>query len=226
MPRRFSDTESIFIDGMSEKFISLAMPRGSAPSLRKSERTRQALLDGAEAFLWTHSFRDLSVAKLTSPIGASRPTFYQYFSDLHNLMETLLAGIGADIFAAANPWLEGDGDPVRLLEESLDGLVRVCYERGPIVRAVSEASVTDERLERAWADFLGQFDDAVCSRIEQHQTAGLIPRFPARSVAIALNRLNASLLIAEFGHEPRGDAGAVSVALKRIWVSTLYGVDP
>jgi len=163
------------------------------------------------------------VARLTSPIGASRPTFYQYFSDLHDLMETLLAGIGADIFAAVKPWLEGEGDPVPLLEESLEGLVRVCYERGPIVRAVSEASVSDERLERAWAGFLGQFDDAVASRIGQHQAAGLIPRFAARPVAVALNRLNASLLIAEFGREPRGDTGAVSAALKRIWGSTLYG---
>jgi AcrR family transcriptional regulator len=202
------------------------MRRGSALTPRKSERTRQALLDAAEAFLWTHPFRDLSAAKLASLTGASRPTFYQYFSDIHDLMETLLEGIGADIFAAVRPWLESEGDPIPLLEESIDGLVRVCYERGPIVRAVSEASVTDERLESAWAGFLRQFDDAVSSRIEQHQAAGMVPRFAARPIAVGLNRLNASLLIAEFGREPRGDTDTVSAALKRIWGATLYGTGP
>ncbi len=199
--------------------------RGRAVATRKSERTQQAILDGALAFLWTHPFRDLTVSEVMSRAGSSRPAFYQYFTDLHELMETLLNDMRADIMGVAQPWFEGEGDPIVLLTESLSGLVAVCYRRGPILRAVSDAAASDARLEQVWADFLAGFDDAVAQRIEQQQALGLIPRFSARPVAIALNRLDASLLIGQFGRRPRGDPNAVCAALTRIWISTLYGMD-
>ena len=190
----------------------------------KSEKTRQAILDGAVDFLWSHPFRDLTVGELMLVAGASRPAFYQYFSDLHELMETLLHGIGDDIYEVARPWFEEEGDPVPLLQETLSGLVKVCYRRGPILRAVAEAAVSDERLERDWAEFLKGFDDSVAERIEQQQADGWIAQLPARPVAVALNRLDASLLIDQFGRRPRGNPEAVRESLTRIWISTLYGV--
>jgi hypothetical protein len=38
----------------------------------KSKRTRQAIIDGAAEFLWSHPFRDLTVGELMSVAGASR----------------------------------------------------------------------------------------------------------------------------------------------------------
>lgn len=158
-----------------------------------------------------------------SMTGNSRSAFYPYFTDLHDLMETLLRGIEEDILKAASPWLSGDeGDPRALLRESLAGEVQICYRSGPVLRAVADASATDERLERSWAQFLGEFDDAVTNRIEEHQAEGLIPEFDARPVAIALNRLDASLLIQAFGRRPRKQPGPVRDAITRIWISTLY----
>ncbi len=193
------------------------------PELRKSERTRQAILDAALKFLWTRPFRDLTVGELMSGSGTSRSAFYRYFEDLHDLMEALLRAIEADIFDIAAPWLEGEGDPIPLLEETMGGLVRVCYQQGPILRAVSDAAPMDERLESAWSGFLKDFDDAVTHRIEQHQKAGLIKPFDARPVAIALNRMDAYLLIHHFGRRPRGNRESVQDAILRVWTSTLYG---
>ncbi len=196
---------------------------GSSVSPRKSERTRQAILDGALEFLWSRPFREMTVAELMSIVGASRPAFYQYFEDLHDLMETLLRGLEDEIFGATDPWFSGEGDPIAMLSESQAGLVRVGYDRGPILRAVADASPSDECLELSWAKFLAAFDDAVTARIEQHQEEGLIPPFNARPVAIALNRLDASMLIDAFGRRPRGDPKPVHEAITRIWSSTLYG---
>lgn len=194
----------------------------SGSELRKSDRTRHAILDGALEFLWSHPFRELTVAVLMSVTGTSRSAFYQYFKDLHDLMETLLQGLEDDILEAATPWLSGEGEPTELLEESLAGLVGVCYERGPVLRAVSDASTSDERLEQCWANFLGKFDDAVSARIEQHQVEGYIPPFDARPVAIALNRMDASVMIHAFGRRPRGNPDPVRESITRIWISTLY----
>jgi len=198
---------------------------GAGTSPVKSERTRQAILDAALEFLWTHPFRDLSVAELMSLVGASRSAFYQYFSDLHDLMEVLLDDLRVDILSVAMPWFKGDDNPALLLQETLSEVVAISYKRGPIFRAIVDASAADERLEQAWAKFMKGFDDVVTQRIEQHQAKGLIPEFPARPVAIALNRLDVSMIIEQFGQRPRGNSQAVQESLTRIWISTLYGVD-
>lgn len=194
--------------------------------LRKSERTRKAILDSALELLWAQPFREVTITDLMTVTGVGRSTFYQYFDDLYGVMELLLLGLEENIQEAAAPWFSGEGDPVALLHQSLADLVRVCYENGPILRAVSDASTTDERLDRSWSSFLGVFDDAVTAQIEQHQAKGLIPAFDARPVAVALNRLDAYLLIHAFGRHPRHNPEPVREAITRIWISTLYASAP
>jgi len=191
--------------------------------LRKSERTRQAILDAALGFLGSRPFRDLTVAELMSLAGSSRPAFYQYFADLHDVMENLLHDLEHEILAVAQPWLAAEDDPVLQLANALSGLVKVCYRRGPIVRAVVEAAPMDERLERAWNDFMKVFDDAVTERIEHDQAAGLIPSFEVRPVAIALNRMDVGTVIHHFGSRPRTKPDRVYQSIARIWISTIYG---
>ena len=205
---------------------SSSRPRVSpqpVPKIGKSERTRAAILDAALKFIWSHPFRDMTVNSLMASTDLSRSAYYQYFTDLHDLMETLLDMLKDEVFAVTGPWFEGGGDPIALLNESLAGLVDVCYRLGPILRATNDAATTDERLENAWAQFVKQFDDAVTTRIEADQAQGLIPDFDARPVTIALNRMDAYALIEAFGQRPRRQPEPVREALVRIWVSTLYG---
>jgi len=191
----------------------------------KSERTRAAILNAALDFLWSHPYRDMTVNAVMAATGASRSAFYQYFSDPHEVMETLLDMVQEEIFHACAPWISGVGDPVALTQETLAELVRVCYERGPFLRAMSDAAAADKRFEEAWRQFLGGFDDAASARIEADQEQGLIPHFDARPVAIALNRLDACMLIEAFGQHPRSHPEPVREALARVWISTLYGAE-
>jgi AcrR family transcriptional regulator len=211
---------------MSDTFpAKLNLVAGIKPVTRKSDRTRQAILDAAVEFLWVRPFRDMTVAELMTIAGCSRSAFYQYFGDLHSLMETLLSSLSEQIFTSATPWFSHGGDPAVLLQQSMGALVRVCYQYGPILRAVADASTTDERMEEAWTQFVGRFDDAVTTRIEEQQAKGLIPEFDARPVAAALNQLDVATLIQAFGHHPRSNPDGVCAALTRIWTSTLYGQD-
>ena len=195
------------------------------PRILKSDRTRAAILNAALDFVWSRPFHEMTVSSLMDSTGVSRAAFYQYFDDLHELMETLLDTVRSEILAVTGPWFTGVGDPVVLLNESLDGLVDVCYHRGPILRAIDDASSTDNRLEKAWAQFFGEFNDGVSTRIEADQDQGLIPDFAARPVAIALNHLDAYTLIDAFGRRPRRQREPVREALARIWISTLYGTE-
>ena len=191
----------------------------------KAERTRAGILDAAAAFLWSRPFREMTVGRVMASTASSRSTFYQYFTDRHDLMRALQDILQAEIFVAAEPWLAGSGDPVALLGETIAGLVRVCYERGPFVRALFDAAANDAKFEQVWRSFLGGFDDAACARIEADQQQGLIPNLDPHPVAFALNRLDAYTLIEAFGQHPRSDPEPVREALARIWISTLYGTE-
>ncbi len=191
--------------------------------LGRAEHTRAAILNAAFDFVWKHPFRDLTVATVMASTGVSRPAFYQYFKDLHEVMGTLLHMLQEEIFEVVQPWLSDAGDPVALLHESISGLVHVCYHRGPLLRAVTDAATTDKRFEDDWRKFLGRFDEVVRARIEADQAQHLIPEFDARPVANALNRLDAYTLIDAFGRLPRKQPEPVREALARIWISSLYG---
>jgi AcrR family transcriptional regulator len=195
------------------------------PSLKigKSERTRAAILNASLDFIWTHPFRDMTVNSLMARTGVGRSAFYQYFKDLHEVMEALLDILQTDIFEAAAPWIVGVGDPVALMHESLAGVVSVGYTRGPLIQAIADAATFDERFEKIWNQFLAGFDNALCDRIEADQKQGLIPVFDARPVAIALTRLDAYTILEAFGQHPRKQPEPILDALFRIRASTLYG---
>ena len=161
---------------------------------------------------------------LMATTRVSRPAFYQYFRDVHELMESLLVTLENEVLDMARPWLLGErGDPVAMLHESLNGLVTVCYRRGPFLKAIADAAPTDGRLEKAWNAFLGRFDNAVAERIRLDQALGLIEPFDPRPVAVAFNRLDAYTFVQSFGQRPRSEPGPIRDAIVRLWVSTLYG---
>lgn len=210
---------------MSETGTNERLRAAPEPTLRvgKSERTRAQILDAAFEFLWARPFREMSVNALMASTAVSRSAFYQYFRDLHELMESLLETLEGEVLTGAQPWFLGVGDPVALLDESLDELVRICHLRGPFLKAVADAATTDKRMEGAWNSFLGRFDDAVAARITADQESGLISKFEARPFAVALNRLDAYTLIHAFGQHPRGETEPVKQAIKRLWIASLYG---
>jgi AcrR family transcriptional regulator len=210
---------------MSEKKNTASPLRVSPqpkPRISKSDRTRAAILNAALDFVWTHPFRDLTVGSLMASTDMSRSAFYKHFTDLTEVMETLLEMLQGGIVDATEPWYVGVGDPTALLQKGIVGLVRVGYEQGPFLRAITEAATTDERFEAIWKRFIESFDNTVTERIEADQAQGLIADFGARPVAIALNRLNAYTLIQAFGQHPRSEPEPVMEALARIWISTLY----
>jgi AcrR family transcriptional regulator len=204
-----------------------AAARASTRSSRHSpEQARREIAHAAVQFLASHAFRDLTVGELMAQTTLSRPAFYQYFHDLHDLLVSLFDEVEAGMRSLANPWIAGEGEPLAALRASLRGVIESVVEHGTVIRAVYEAAPLDERLEAAWSAFMRRWDDAVTARIEAHQQLGLIRPMDARRVANALNAMDAAVLIAEFGRFPQGDPDTVLDTLHAIWVGTLYGRPP
>ena len=213
------------MSGMKRTSSQFHVAPRPAATVTKSERTRAAILNAALEFIWSHPFREMTVNSLMSTTDLSRSAFYQYFDDIHKVMEALLQMLAEEIFASSNHWLKGVGDPVALINEAFEGLTQTCYRYGPFLRAISDAASSDEQFEKIWVQFLGAFDDAGISRIEADQAQGLIPPFDARPVAFSLNRVNSSTFIDAFGQRPRSKPKPIQGALARIWISTLYGAE-
>jgi AcrR family transcriptional regulator len=186
------------------------------------EEAIRLIQDGAKRFLWDRPFRELTVRALMADTELSRPAFYQYFTDVHDLILSLLAEIEAEMHRLASPWLTGQGEPIEAVRESLRGVIETFAAHGPVLRAIVEAAPTDSRLEQAWDDFLGQWDDAIETRIREQQEAGLVPPFDARRMARTLNRLDAIVMVTAFGKRPQDDIEEVLAVEHRIWVGALY----
>jgi AcrR family transcriptional regulator len=162
----------------------------------------------------------------------SRPAFYVYFEDIHELIEVLLSEVEVAMHESAGPWFGGDCDDAASsygrAREGLRGIAETCVVHGPLFRAVSEAAPLDSRLERAWSKFMTRWDDGVAARIRLEQTAGLIDRsLDAGAIAHALNRLDAALLIEHLGsrgsrRQKKDRAEYVIGIMHTFWHATLY----
>ena len=216
---------SVLFDIMSVRLLNSGISVQPTPTRKigKSERTRAEIHNAAFKFLWSRPFREMTVGSLMKLTSVSRASFYNYFEDPYELVESLLVIIESDVLVGATPWLGDDGDPVALLHESLAAEVNICYRCGPFLKAVRDAGATDARVETAWYEFLGRFDDAVSERIAADQALGLIESFDPKPVATALNQIDASMYVREFGQRPRGQKEPVLDAISRLWISSLYG---
>ena len=68
-------------------------------TITKSELTRTKILNAALDFLWSNPFRDMTVSSLMDATGVSRSLFYQYFNDVHMVINALLDISQKEIFA-------------------------------------------------------------------------------------------------------------------------------
>ena len=71
----------------------------------KAERTRAEIQNAAFEFLWSRPFREMTVGNLMKLTSVSRASFYNYFADPYELIESLLVIIESDVLAGATPWL-------------------------------------------------------------------------------------------------------------------------
>lgn len=187
----------------------------------KSELTRQRILDCALDFLGSNPFRKLSITTLMESTGITRPAFYHYFADLHELMEALLLELQEELQAGANDWFTAGG--VGNLADALSEVVSICYRRGPILRAVVEAAPMDERLEGAWLAFVQGFDAQVAAGIANEQRSGTALQCNAQTMATVLNQMNIATFVRHFGQKPRRRKQEVVDTLLQVWLCTVYG---
>lgn len=198
-----------------------------SPRRRRSpEEARGEILAAARLFLRDRPFRELTVDEVMARTGLSRPSFYVYFRDRHQLLLSLVGEIGGELFAMAERWLKGDDDPVAGARAALEGVAGVYAEHGRALKAISDAATTDPEVETIYRALLGRFVEATAEHIEEEIAAGRMLPFDARETARALVWMNDRYLTEAFGGTPPTPLPQVLDTLERIWLGALYGVSP
>jgi AcrR family transcriptional regulator len=154
-----------------------------------------------------------------------RPAFYVHFRDRHDLALRLVEEIAAELSDMTDRWLTSD-EPTAGLRSALEGIAAVFLEHGPVLRAISDAAGTDERVEATYHGIVQGFVDATARHIREQQVTGQVPAdLDPGETGRALIWLNERYFSEALGRRPQTDAATVVDILERIWTSTLYGAE-
>jgi len=177
----------------------------------------------AETLLRERLFRELTVDDLMRRTDLSRPSFYVYFRDRHDLVLRVAEHVGSELFAVSERWYGGEGDGPALVREAIEGVVDVFSAHGPALRALADAAVDDPRVEEAYEALIQRFVDATTNHIEREIEAGRILPLAPGETAVALTWMMERYLQVSFGRPPFPPAEQVVEALTTIWSRVLYG---
>jgi AcrR family transcriptional regulator len=153
----------------------------------------------------------------------SRPSFYVYFRDRHELVLRVVEHLGGELFTMSERWFAGDGDGVTLAREAVEGIVAVYAEHGPVLRALSDAAVHDPDIEVAYSSLVQGFVDATSRHIDEEIAAGRILPVDAAQTARALVWMMERYLSLSLGREPITEPRVVAGTLSTILGRVLYG---
>jgi AcrR family transcriptional regulator len=183
-------------------------------------------VDAAEALLRERPFRELTVDDLMRRTGLSRPSFYVYFRDRHDLVLRVVERIEAQLEEMSERWYSGTGDGPQLIREALGGVVGVFAANGPVLRALADSAVDDPRVEKAYIELIDRFVVTTTRHIKNEMAAGRILPLDAEQTAFALTWGAERYMQLSFGRTPDVAVEVLTDALTTIWSRALYGVTP
>ena len=201
------------------------MGKGSTTTRRRRRTPAEAeheILDAAEGFLRKRPLRELTIDEVMSETSLSRPAFYVYFRDRHELVLRLIEQLAGELMDMSARWLRGSGDPREDLRAAIDGVVSAYARHGPVLRAYADAAADDPSVEETYRGLVERFVDATASHIRAETRSGVIKGLNARRTAAALVWMNERYLSHCLGTEPQLRPRDVAETLYNIWLRTLY----
>src|SRR3954447_20365571 len=132
-------------------------PRSStAPSSPKRAAVQAAVLRATEELLGEGAtYADLNIERIATRAGISRTAFYFYFADKRELLMRLTEDVTDDLYAQADIWFSGSGDPEAEIREALDNIASLYEQHGTLLRAIVEVSTYDDEVAVFWRLLLG-----------------------------------------------------------------------
>jgi TetR/AcrR family transcriptional regulator, ethionamide resistance regulator len=188
------------------------------------EQSRERIVAAAEELVRRSPFGELTVDDVMREAGFGRTIFYRHFDDLPDLF--MRAGREAidDLLEAQVAFGQARmGDGADVIRSAIEPAVAAYERHGPLLRAISEAAATDERIAAGQAAIRERFRELVEQALRASHSLALDPRADLAEVARALNLMNENYLRDAFGREPRVPADTAAETLTAIWSALING---
>ena len=116
----------------------------------------------------------------------SRTAVYFYFPNKRAVIDRLIQLAFSEIYEAAAPYLDGEGDPRRELHRALSGSVAAASRNATVLQLAARLSGRD-RMPPEWEPYIMRLRNAAARRIRGDQQRGIAPAdIPAGTSANAL----------------------------------------
>jgi TetR/AcrR family transcriptional regulator, ethionamide resistance regulator len=169
------------------------------------------------------SYADLSIEAIARRAGLGRTAFYFYFRDKRELLMRLTEDVNDQLFAQADVWFSGRGDPAQELRAALTSIAALYDEHGVLLRAIVEVSTYDEDVARFWRGLMGRFTSATRRRIEREQAEGRGAPGHPEATAFSLCWMTERVFYERLVQDEPPSRDELVGALCDIWVRSVYG---
>ena len=190
---------------------------------RTPEAAQREIIEAAESLLRERPFRELTVDEVMRRTELSRPSFYVYFRDRHELVLRVVQHLFQEILTPSNAWLGSDDGGPAEMRDAMKGAVLVYQEQAHVLRALADAAADDPGVEAAYNGLINTFRDMVSEKLSQQVAAGRIETVDAHQTSTALMWCAERYLYLSFAPGSDVDPDAVTQTLSTVWTRTIYG---
>jgi TetR/AcrR family transcriptional regulator, ethionamide resistance regulator len=167
-------------------------------------------------------YPELGIERIATRAGISRTAFYFYFRDKREVLMRLARDVTEQVYAQADIWLSGGGDPAEEVRAALRNIGDLYRRHGAILRAVADGATSDEELGEFWRAALQRFVDAARARIETDRSAGQATATNPAATAFALAWTVERTFHQQLVQDDAIPADQLVDAVAEIWIRAVY----
>jgi AcrR family transcriptional regulator len=206
---------------LAERALSVV---GGQPALDAHSRnaTEESILDAARAALREEPYDRITIDGIAKRAFVSRTAVYFYFPNKRALIDRLIQLAFSDMYAAAAPYFDGEGDPRRDIHRALARTVAAVHEHASVLLVAARLSGQMDRLPPEWEPYILRLRNAAARRIRSDQQRGLAPDdIPAGTSSRALLAMVEGQIVREVVIGG-GDANESVRVLAELWWRAVY----
>jgi len=159
------------------------MARSGMPATARGARTRQRLLDAAEAEFGETGFHQASISNITQRAGVAQGTFYIYFESKEDILRHLVEHMSRQMRHSQSVATENAADRLHAEKRGLEHFLEFALEHDNLYRIMMQSQFVDEALHRSYYDRLLRGYER---RLEEAQARGEIHQGDPGALATAL----------------------------------------
>jgi len=158
----------------------------------RGKRTLRKLLDAGIEVFARRGYHAARVDDIVKVAKTSHGTFYLYFANKEDLFHALALDVTGEMatLAAELPPLESGPAGRAALRDWLERFADLYQHYGPVIRAWTEAEISDSDFGRLGNDVLTGFSRALAQRIREVDPVGLDPDVAALALVAMIERAN------------------------------------